>query len=75
LAKFYQQPSRVIFPFLSKTGAKVARHDHANEADQPSPETKASCLRQSSVTLRERLSSFVLTAAKTKNARQKIAWR
>src|SRR5262245_56395612 len=38
------------FPFLLKPDAEAARHDHADEADQPSPEAKASCLSRTSHT-------------------------
>src|SRR5262249_37486034 len=31
-------------PFLSPIGAQTARHDHADESNQPEPKTKAGCL-------------------------------
>src|SRR5262249_163206 len=32
------------FPFLAESAAEAAGHDHADEADQPAPKTKARCL-------------------------------
>src|SRR6185295_19339781 len=38
--------AQLSFPLLPPIGAQTARHEYANECDQPEPKTKARCARR-----------------------------